>query len=77
LPVECTQFQRWYVLLFAGLLIIGTEDRLIKLAGVGLLCGGIIAPAEKRPYRRAITGARMTIGVAIVLSKVFRTVFRR
>jgi Lecithin retinol acyltransferase len=77
LPVECTQFQRLFVLLFAGLLITGTENRLIKLAGVGLLVGGMIAPAEKRPYRRAIAGARLTVGGAIVLSKVLRLVFRR
>lgn len=77
LPVECTQFQRLFVLLFAGLLITGTENRLIKLAGIGLLVGGMIAPAEKRPYRRAIAGARLTVGGAIVLSKILQLVFRR
>ncbi|MFC1503128.1 lecithin retinol acyltransferase family protein [Pseudomonadota bacterium] len=77
LPVECTQLQRFIVLMLGGYLVLRAQERLIKLAGIGLLCGGLTTPSEKKPYRRAIIGAQFAVGSAILFTKVVRLLVRR
>ncbi|OAN17780.1 hypothetical protein A3K86_02350 [Photobacterium jeanii] len=77
LPVECTQFQRLLVLMLGGYLLFGEQNRYIKVAGAGMLAGSLLAPAEKRPYRRAMKGAVIAAGGALWLSSIARGILRR
>lgn len=62
LPAECTQFQQCLVAFAGSYIVLKAEAPALKMAGIGLLVGALLSPSERRPYGRAVRGARVAVG---------------
>lgn len=68
LPVECTQFQQCLIAFAGGYMALNARLPVLRMAGLGLLLGAVTAPSERRPYRRAATGARLAVAGSMWLA---------
>ncbi|KLV07243.1 hypothetical protein ABT56_06835 [Photobacterium aquae] len=74
LTKECTQLQRLLVTVAGGYITVSALNPVVKLAGLGLICGALVGSVENSPYERAVKGAQLVAGTAIVISTVLRRI---